>query len=137
MQNLKRSIKLRQATSEIIQKELEKAVEKTVDLFVEKRNHVAIAKCFFNWCNNLVGKKLQAVERKKHDIKIKKLLDRHKTENATLVEEATKQKKKCLNIQEELRIVKEDMINIKSVNTTNVQSMTATNEKLHKRFKYK
>ena len=71
VQNLKRSIKLRQATSEIIQKELEKAVEKTVDLFVEKRNHVAIAKCFFNWCNNLLAKKLQAVERKKHDVKIK------------------------------------------------------------------
>ena len=135
VQNLKRSIKLRQATSEIIQKELEKAVEKTVDLFVEKRNHVAIAKCFFNWCNNLLAKKLQAVERKKHDVKIKKLLDRHKTENVTLVEEATKQKKKCLNIQEELRIVKEDMINIKSVNTTTVQSMRATNEKLHKRLR--
>ena len=52
-----------------------------------------------------------------------------------MVEEATKQKKKCLNIQEELRIVKEDMINIKSLYTTNVQSMRATNEKLHKRLR--
>ena len=91
VQNLKRSIKLRQATSEIIQKELEKAVEKTVDLFVEKRNHVAIAKCFFNWCNNLLAKKLQAVERK-HDVKIKKLLDRHKKMSLWLKKRQSKRK---------------------------------------------
>ena len=59
------------------------------------------------------------------------MIDRHKSENAILVEEATLQKKHCGRLQEKLNTATSKMEAMESDHVKNVQTMRAANEKLH------
>ena len=129
--NLKQSIKMRETTSQIVQKEFDKAVNKTVDMFMQKRNDIQVAKCFFAWNSNVCVQKFRKSESTKSEEQTKKLIDRHKSENAILVEEATLQKKHCMRMQEKLNTATSKMESMESDHVKNVQTMRAANEKLH------
>ena len=72
--------------------------------------------------------KIPKIRKYKSEEQTKKLIDRHKSENTILVEEATLQKH-CMRMQEKLNTVTNGIT--ESDHVKNVQTMRAANEKLH------
>ena len=121
---------MRETTSQIVQKGFDKAVNKTADMFMQKKTNSSckMLLCMEQQC---IVQKFRKSESTKSEEQTKKLIDRHKSENAILVEEATLQKKHCGRLQEKLNTVTNKMESMESDHVKNVQTMRAANVMLH------